>query len=205
MSTAVSSLTIAGWPVTDQVVEEPPLSEDAELVVRARSGNEEAFRRLVEKYRPVAYRTAYGFVRDEHTARDISQEAFVRVYRSLDRFDTSRPFATWLRRITVNLAVDELRRRRRRPEAPLDVDVAARPQADPSREAELAEEKQAVWEVLDQLPLKYRTVMVLREIEELPTEEVARIVGCPPVSVRWRLHRARKLFRERWLAHYDEG
>ena len=186
-------------------VAQQPAGEDAELVVRAREGDEAAFRLLVEKYTSVAYRTAYGFVRDEHLARDLSQEAFVRVFRSLSSYDPKRPFATWLRRITVNVAIDELRRRRRRPESALEPDLATSDAPDPSRAAELGEQKEAVWEVLDQLPEKYRAVMVLKEIEQLSTEEVAEIIGRPAVSVRWRLHRARNLFREKWLARHGES
>lgn len=205
MSSVALTPAIAGFRVNETVVAEQPAGEDAELVVRAREGDEAAFRRLVEKYTAVAYRTAYGFVRDEHLARDLSQEAFIRAFRSLDSYDVARPFATWLRRITVNVSIDELRRRRRRPESALEADLAASNGPDPSHAAELGEQKQAVWEVLNQLPDKYRTVMVLKEIEQLSTEEVAEVIGRPAVSVRWRLHRARKLFRDKWLARYGES
>lgn len=178
------------------------LSEDARLVERAVEGDDAAFRRLVSKYQRLAFRTAYGFLNDEHLAHDVSQEAFVRVHRKLRSFDTSRPFSTWLRRIAVNLSIDELRRQRRRAETSLEASDAEGEDsgADPVRRAELSEERTAVWAVLDRLPLKYRAVMVLREIDGLPYSDIAKILGKPEASVRWRLHRARQLFREEWLA-----
>lgn len=198
-------LTIAGLAVGEKVSETDSLSEDAQLVAKAREGDEAAFRDLVEKYRQLAYHTAYGFLRDAHLARDVSQETFVRVYNNLDSYDPKRPFGTWMRRIAVNLSIDELRRKRRRSEIPLEHTVSAsRTDTDPVHRAELSEEQAAVWRVLDKLPVKYRTVMVLREIEGLSTREVAEITGKPEVSVRWRLHRARKLFRDEWMAQQEE-
>ena len=205
MSTLVAAMDSAGALVGEKAQKSKACSEDAERVARARQGDSSAFRELVGKYRRLAHHTAYGFVRDEHLARDLSQEAFVRVFRNLHRYNPRLPFASWLRRITVNLAIDELRRQKRRPETPLQEDVGGPGSPDPARAAEVAEEKQAVWEILEGLPLKYRTVMTLREIEGLSTEEVSKIVKRPAVSVRWRLHRARQMFRERWLARYGEA
>ncbi|HRU05272.1 MAG TPA: sigma-70 family RNA polymerase sigma factor [Candidatus Brocadiia bacterium] len=202
MDAMALDMVTTGIVVSEQTVQAPACGEDAQIVAQAAQGDEAAFRVLVDKYRRVAYTAAYGFLRDEHLARDISQEAFVRVFRGLKRYDPKRPFVTWLRRIVVNLAIDELRRKRRRSELPLEEHLADRAEGDPALPAEAAEQRQAVWEILDQLPLKYRTVMTLREIEGLPTEEVAKVIGRPEVSVRWRLHRARKLFRDLWLARF---
>lgn len=201
----ICDLAIPGLPVARKRSQVKSVSQDAALVGRSIEGDEAAFQSLVEKYRPVAIHTAYGFLRDRDLARDISQEAFVRVFRRLRTFDVSRSFPTWLRRITVNLVIDELRRRRRRTEVQLDDGLPSGAALDPSTQAESAEDREAVWEVLAELPIKYRTVMTLREIEGLPTEQVARIVKRPEVTVRWRLHRARKLFRERWLARFGEA
>lgn len=205
MSEMAPELTSAGLAVGEKVSETDSLSEDAKLVASAREGDQAAFRGIVEKYRRLAYHTAYGFLRDAHLARDISQETFVRVYNNLDKYDPSRPFGTWMRRIAVNLSIDELRRKRRRSEIPLEHTLkGSYSDSDPVRRAELSEEQAAVWRVLDKLPLKYRTVMVLREIEGLSTKEVAEVTGKPEVSVRWRLHRARKLFRDEWLNEQEE-
>lgn len=200
----VSELAISGPLVCELEVQDRARSLDAELVEQALSGNQSAFQSLVEKYRPLALRTAYGFFRNQELSRDVAQEAFVRVYKGLGRFDTSRSFATWLRRITVNLSIDELRRRRRRAEVALDDGMVGEGASDPVAEAQTAEHRQAVWDILEQLPLKYRTVMLLREIEGLPTEEVAKIVRRPQVTVRWRLHQARKLFRDLWVKRFGE-
>jgi len=197
-------LAIAGAWVRPSDDNTDTRNEDAALIALCIEGDEGAFRRLVDKYRPMVQRTIYALLRDREAVRDLSQEAFVRVYGGLERFDRSRSFGTWLRRIAVNLAIDEMRRRRRRGETPLNDQLLSEDRADPVSEAEAAEDRRAVREILDQLPIKYRTVLVLRELEGLSSEEVARIIGRPQVSVRWRLHRARQMFRERWVARFGE-
>jgi len=205
----VCAVTTCDWIMPGTLVTELPSqakkrSQDAALVESSLAGDERAFERLVKKYRPLALRTAFAFLQDRDLARDIAQEAFVRVHRQLKSFDMSRTFSTWLRRITVNLCIDELRRRRRRTEVPLDETLHEQDGAQPGAAAVAAERKEAVWKILEELPENYRTVMILREIEGLPTREVAKILKRPKASVRWRLHRARKLFRDMWTDRYKE-
>ncbi|GIW71694.1 MAG: hypothetical protein KatS3mg102_1236 [Planctomycetota bacterium] len=177
-----------------------------ELIAQAKRGNEAAFRALVERYRKRVYWVAYHMVGDEQDAVDIAQEAFVRVYRSLKRFDPRYRFYTWLYRIVSNLAVDYLRKRGARRNVSFDelgeMDGGSLPVHARLEQRELAER---VRRVLDRLPPAYRQVMVLRELEGFTAKEVADMVDSTHATVRWRLHRARALFREQWEKLYGDG
>lgn len=179
--------------------------DDHELVRRAQAGDADAFGELVQRHEGRAWRVARQMVPDAEEARDLAQEAFLRVYKSLDRFDFQHEFTTWLYRIVTNLGIDHLRRRRPivvggggdDEEGPVreDVDEKA-PQ--PSERLERSETAALVRQCIDALPEHFRVVLALRELEGLTSQEISRIVGATPVTVRWRLHRARKLFAEQW-------
>ena len=185
-------------------------ASDARLVELVRQGNPDAYRPLVERYGRKVMRIALRFVHDNGLAEDIAQEVFLRAYRQLGDFDTSKRFAPWLMRITVNLCVDKLRSRRRRGRL---VSWGSRGEppdqaADPSDHVQRDELRRQVRQVVGQLPLKYRTVLVLRDLEGFSCSEVAAIVRRPEATVRWRLSRARQMFRRRWEqqnADVDEG
>ncbi len=174
-------------------------ADDRDLIARARRGDEAGFRELVERYKGRAYWVAYHIVGDEDEARDIAQEAFIRVFRSLDGFDPRYKFFTWLYRIVTNLAVDSLRRRGSQRRVSIeDVGDLRSADAGPHEGLERAELRERVAAVLGELPPAYRTVMVLREIEGFSSKEIADMVGSTHATVRWRLHRARSLFRAAW-------
>lgn len=180
----------------------PEEAGDARLVEHARQGDDDAFGVLVTRYERKLVGVLARLVRDPELARDLAQETFWRVYQRLDRFDTARRFGPWLFRVGVNLALDELRRHRSAPPiASIDEPLTHRrgafelPVADPRRAAELAQEVQFV---LDQVPIAYRTVLVLRDIEGFSSAEVAAIVNKREATVRWRLARARERFKEHW-------
>src|SRR6185437_8770627 len=140
-------------------------------------------------------------VRDEELARDLAQETFWKVYNRLDRFDTARRFGPWLFRIGVNLGLDLLRHREAPPAAALEQALGGGrraedlPDPDPRIRADLAQEVQFV---LERIPALYRTILVLRDLEGFSSAEVAAIVGRREATVRWRLAKARDLFRDRW-------
>lgn len=174
---------------------------DARLVERARDGDDEAFAALVARYERKLVRVLARLLRDEELARDLAQETFWKVYNRLDRFDTARRFGPWLFRVGYNLGLDWLRRHHGPPAASIDrpgpdgraaVDL---PDPDPRLRAELAQEVQFI---LAQIPLKYRTILVLRDLEGFSSAEVATIVDRREATVRWRLARARDLFRQHW-------
>ena len=174
---------------------------DAWLVECVRSGDDQAFAALVTRYEKKLIRVLVRLVHDEELARDLAQETFFKVYSRLDRFDTSRRFGPWLFRVGVNLGLDWLRRRDAPPAASIDRshDEGMRafdlPDADPRIQAELAQE---VRFILDKIPLPYRTILVLRDLEGFSSAEVAAIVGRREATVRWRLAKGRDLFREHW-------
>lgn len=187
--------------------EAPEIEAEAHDLIRlSQVGDEDAFRRLVERYQGRAYWAAYHLVHDAEDARDIAQEAFIRVFRSLDRFDFKYRFYTWLYQIVVNLAIDHLRRRRGAGRSVSLGDVAeiASEDSGPSGRLERAEKRRAVEQVLATLPDKQRALIVLRDVEGLSSKEIADILGCNHATVRWRLHRARVRFRQLWESRHGE-
>ncbi len=187
-------------------MDEPHLEGDARLVERARDGDEEAFATLVSRYDRALLRVLTRLVRDRELARDLAQETLWKVYHCLDRFDTSRRFGPWLFRIAVNLGLDQLRRKNMPTTTDLDrhLDGAhsdrrsrlAEPtEPDPRTRDELIQE---IRFVIDQLPIAYRTILILRDLEGFSSAEVATIVKRREATVRWRLAKAREQFRKLW-------
>lgn len=178
---------------------------DARLVERARDGDDRAFAVLVGRYERKLIRVLARLVRDEELALDLAQETFWKVYNRLDRFDTARRFGPWLFRVGVNLGLDHLRRHGPSAALPQSIDRPLGdgddrgkfdlPDPDPRLRAELAQEVQFV---LERVPVLYRTILVLRDLEGFSSAEVAAIVGRREATVRWRLAKARDQFREQW-------
>jgi RNA polymerase sigma-70 factor, ECF subfamily len=175
-------------------------AHEARLVEEARRGSRDAFGELVRRYERRVIHVLHEFVRDQDLAEDLAQETFVRVYQRLDQFDPARRFGPWLFRIGVNLALDVLRKRKRRGWWPLFSDSPSeRPPdavtADPRSQLDLSQE---VRFVLDQLPEVYRTVLVLRDLENFSTSEIAATLGRKEATIRWRLAEARTRFQDIW-------
>jgi RNA polymerase sigma-70 factor (ECF subfamily) len=175
---------------------------DSDLVQRTLAGDQGAFESLVRRYEERAWWAAYHLLGDAEEARDIAQEAFLRAYKALARFDFGMSFYTWLYRIVVNLSIDAMRKRSRLRPVSLD-DIPgglSKPDADdaPGQRMESDETASRVREVLAKLPEKYRTVMTLRELDGLSCKEIASIVKSTHATVRWRLHIARRMFKEHW-------
>ena len=173
---------------------------DARLVEEVRRGDQDAFGHLVLRYERRVTRVILRFITDQELARDLTQDAFLRAFERLDQFDPSRRFGPWLFRIAVNLTLDYLRKQKRRgwwslfSEAGEDrsPDPAV---ADPRKEIDLRQEIQAV---LAQIPEKYRMVLVLRDLENFSTSEIAAITDRKEATIRWRLAEARSRFQEIW-------
>lgn len=203
---APASSNARAWSSSD---DEQALREraiDHELIRRAQKGEEDAFAELVGRHQQRAWRVARNLVPTDEDAHDLAQEAFLRVFRNLASFDFEHGFTTWLYRIVTNLAIDHLRKRRPAMSTTIhsdDDDGAAFDLQDgrapsPSEGVERGELAQEVHAVLATLAPHFQSVLVLREIEGLPCNEIAKIVGATHVTVRWRLHRGRKLFQEEW-------
>lgn len=203
---------VAAVSTTPAAVEPPTVDDegnvnDVWLVERVRRGDHGAFGILVRRYERKLIRVLTRLVRDPELARDLAQETFWRVYNRLDRFDTGRRFGPWLFRVGVNLGLDQLRRGRGEP-PPGSLDRVYGddgvpydpPDPDPRVQAELAQEVQFI---LTQLPLSYRTILVLRDLEGFSSSEVAAIVGRREATIRWRLSKARERFRQIWERRQD--
>ena len=178
---------------------------DHALIRRAQAGEEAAFAELVGRHQQRAWRVARNLVPSDEDAQDLAQEAFIRVFRNLHGFDFEHGFTTWLYRIVTNLAIDHLRKRRptqstRGGDADEggEIELLDTRVENPADNLERAELAQDVHAVLATLAPHFQSVLVLREIEGLPCNEIAKIVGATHVTVRWRLHRGRKLFLEEW-------
>jgi RNA polymerase sigma-70 factor (ECF subfamily) len=176
--------------------------DESELVERARNGDREAFSCLVKKYEAKVFQLAYGLTRNRQAADDLAQEAFIKAYTGLPKFESRSAFGTWLYRITVNHAKDYLRRSKARKEVSLD-DLSPAVLADndgPEREARLrAREKtrELVLRMIGLLPEKYANILSLRDLQGRSYEEIAEVLNISPGTVDSRLHRARKLLRKR--------
>jgi RNA polymerase sigma-70 factor (ECF subfamily) len=181
---------------------------DAWLVEHARHGDHQSFAVLVRRYERKLIRVLTRLVREPEQARDLAQETFWRVYARLDRFDTARRFGPWLFRVGINLGLDWLRNSKSEPPpAALITRIGSGgtatfelPDPDPRIQADLAQEVQFV---LALMPVSYRTILVLRDLEGFSSSEVAAIVGRREGTVRWRLSKAREKFREIWERRQD--
>ncbi len=175
---------------------------DGDIIRACQQGDEDAFTELVSRYQDKAFWVAYNMLNDAEEARDVAQDGFVRIFRALDRFDFNMSFYTWLYRIVTNLSIDRLRKfRKHRPVGLGDFkeiipDTASDGQ--PHSRLEREELKLSVRSVLRTLPDKYKAILVLRDIEGLSCKEISSITGASHATVRWRLHTARKLFKEKW-------
>ena len=164
---------------TDRAVSAPG-RDDQELVRRLRAGDERAFEELVETYRERVYRVAWRVVRDDEVAEDVAQEAFIRVFRHVGRFQERSSLYTWIYRITVNIALNRLRRDRFRNMVPMgDLQWEDKsPHSDPSHAAMSGELAERVDAAVKALPDKQRAVFTLRFFEGLSHKEIAKVVGC---------------------------
>ncbi|MFQ5749288.1 MAG: RNA polymerase sigma factor [Planctomycetota bacterium] len=173
---------------------------DEELFALASSQDRPAFRFLVARYEKKAVFTARAIVGNLETAREVALEAFLKAYANRKSFDVRRKFSSWFYRILRNQAVDRVRRQAAgTPGSAVElVGDWATTARGPLNEASLKERRQAVRRILNDLPSKFRTVLALRDLEGLSCGEIASRVGTTAGTVRWRLHHARKLFREQW-------
>ena len=181
--------------------------DDGSLVPRLQRGDAEAFEELVRCYAGRLLRVARRFLSSEEDARDAVQEAFIAAFKSIGGFASTAQLSTWLHRIVVNACLMTLRTRRRKPEEDIDLYLPRfredGHQVESSvpwcESAETRFQRQELCALvrrsIDQLPDSYRSVLLLRDIEEISTEEAASILGLTANAVKIRLHRARQALR----------
>jgi RNA polymerase sigma-70 factor (ECF subfamily) len=187
----------------------PPAEQNGEmaLIERTRSGDASAFTGLVERYERKIYRLAKHITQNDEDAEDVLQETFLKAYSNLDTFQGQSKFYTWLVRIAVNEALMKLRKRKSDRTVSLDEpqdtgeETVAREiavwEGDPEQRYSQEELREILERAIDSLKPSFRTVFVLRDIEELSTEETAESLGISVPAVKSRLLRARLQLREK--------
>lgn len=219
IGTIASLDRVALAPVRFEKLFETPFEtmNEPELVARLRQGDEQAFEILVKRYGARLLAVARRFLRDEEEARDALQDALLSAFRSFGSFKSESRISTWLHRIVVNVALMRLRTRRRKPESPIDpllpsfADDGHHAQrvlawrGTAETELERKETCALVRASVDRLPESYRTVLVLRDFEELDTEETARLLGISVTAAKIRLHRARQALRAQLAPYFESG
>jgi RNA polymerase sigma-70 factor (ECF subfamily) len=169
----------------DKLDFEKALSE-SEILELVQKGDKEAYQEIVVRHMHSAYYVALAFIHNHQDALDISQEAFIRAFRKINKFDTKRPFFPWFYRILKNLCVDHYKRRRRLNEVPLEnVRVL-------EVEHEDREMKKALWKGIDELPDEQKEIIVLRYFQQLSYQEIAEILDKPIGTVMSSLFYAKK-------------
>ncbi|MFS0724364.1 RNA polymerase sigma factor SigW [Paenibacillus sp. 1P07SE] len=181
-------------------------SLEARLARMAIKGDQQAFAELVGLYQDKLYHMAYRMLNNRQEAEDVVQEAFLRVYNNLERYDENMKFSTWIYRIATNLCIDRLRKRK--PSYSLDAESSEFEGLDgysmipsdhrtPESETLLSETQQIIHQAMATLPPKYKTVMVLRYLQELSLQEIGDALGMPVTTVKTRVHRGREFLRKK--------
>jgi RNA polymerase sigma-70 factor (ECF subfamily) len=193
-----------------------PAPDDRTLAARVAGGDHASFEMLMRRYNARLFRVARAILRDDAEAEDALQEAYLDAYRRMSSFHGDSALATWLTRLVINRALMRLRRHRRdrvvvpfatagRDDGSMEIEMAD-PQAEsPGAALWRAEVRQLIERRLDELPVAFRTVFVLRDVEDLSVEETAACLSIPAATVRTRLFRARALLREALARDLDRA
>ena len=195
-----------GNSITTRVAKGP---SDLDLIRDYLAGDVAAFDTLFKRYHKAIYGLTFRLLRDRQLAEDLTQETFFQILRTIHRINDSFNFSAWIHRIATNLCYDELRRRKKFPEAQ-EIDdeeneeaVLQVPDGDarksPEVALEISELRDAVWSVARRLPDKYRLVLTLRELQGLSYANIARKMNVSESAVETLLHRARRRFKEEFL------
>lgn len=196
--------------LTRATVKQP--ADDFQLIRSFRAGDETAFEELVRRYQRQVANIIYLTLGDRSQIEDLTQETFIRVFRSLDRFAFDSSFYSWLYRIAVNLCIDEMRRRKIKRTLSLDFFSESRLEREETSITQksgadevLDKEKRAmVLAALDKLTPEYKAVIVLREYSDLSYAEIAKILKISPQAVKSRIFRARSELRKLLQNYFQE-
>jgi RNA polymerase sigma-70 factor (ECF subfamily) len=190
--------------------------DDKTLVVRCKGGDQDAYRQLVQRYQRKVYGVAFGMLHNAEDAMDVTQEAFIRVHRYIDRFKGTSSFFTWLYRITVNLCIDHLRKVNKAQTVDYDDAIShadegseqLRPwSADmsPGRAMDRKEMREMIEKALESLSPNHRAVILMREMEGLSYKEMASAMKCSKGTIMSRLFHARRRMQEALGAVMEEN
>ena len=186
--------------VVEPSITAPDADADAVVIRQILAGEQDAYEVIVKKYQGRAYRAALGWVGNVEDALDLSQEAFIKAFRALRRYDCARPFFAWFYVILRNTCFNFLRRRKRERTVCLDfAPVEAVASDDEARQAEI---KRQVWRAIAQLSDEAREVMVLKYFEEMSYRDIADAVGIPIGTVMSRLYYGRKKLQKALESYY---
>ncbi len=185
----------------------PGAEDDAGLIRLAQRGDRDAYDRLVRRYLPRAYTVAFRVSGNRQDAEDLVQDGFMAAYRSIDRFETGRPFGPWLYRIIINAAVSHLRREGRRQTESLPEHTSAAGPT-PLGNAVRGEVREQFRRTLAELPEKQRLAVQWHDVDGFTAEEIGESLGVPSGTVRWHLHQARQTLRKAlapWRGPLEDG
>jgi len=180
--------------------------DDSTLIRRCLEGHSECYGLLVDKYSSRIINLGYAMIGDRHQAEDIAQEAFVRAYKGLARFEKKAKFSSWLYQIALNLCKDHLKAKSRHAKSADDEQLAAlntNPQEQAPRVVLQTELSEKMREAINNLPYLYRESFVLRHLQGLDYSEVASITSVPADTVRVRAYRAREMLRQSLSPNVD--
>lgn len=204
----MAELVLMAETLNSEQVEAGAPDASLRVIARARAGDQAAFDQLMILHQRRVVALAWRMLGTHEDARDAAQEAFLRVYKHLPKYDPAQDFNGWLYRIVVNVCRDLQRKRGRHSGASFEEELEAGKLVEPASPANseadvlLAQERALLQRALAILSEKERQAVVLRDLEGLPTEEVARLLGSTPTTVRSQISMARvklKAFREKWL------
>ncbi|MBN1558792.1 sigma-70 family RNA polymerase sigma factor [candidate division KSB1 bacterium] len=185
--------------VQDRTVRMRSVTNDAHAIALCQAGNRMAYGFLVERYKERAYYSALGIVRSHEAALDLSQDAFVRAFRAIKRFDPAKKFYTWYYQILRNLCLNFIRDQKRHAKTFSEVDETIRRLTDETQDASvLAEQnelKKALWEAMDDLKPQEREIIVLKDFQDLAYKDIAELLQIPIGTVMSRLFNARRALK----------
>jgi RNA polymerase sigma-70 factor (ECF subfamily) len=179
------------------------MSEESQLVLKAREGNVEAFMTLVRKYEQPIFRLIYRLTHNREDAADLTQETFLRAFKAIREFKLKSNFHTWLHRIAINLTLNFIKKNKPIAREVEYLDNLGNEQtqvlidSSPEESSISKEMEKALEEAIEELPLIYRTTFALVVFQGLSHQEVARILRCSENTVSWRMHEVRKRLKKR--------
>jgi RNA polymerase sigma-70 factor (ECF subfamily) len=189
---------------TTGILERSKALTDEEIIARVQAGERALYEIIMRRYNQRLYRVARAILHDDAEAEDVMQDAYVRAYTHLDQFAGRSAFSTWLTRIAVHEALTRLRSRNRHPQVDVtefDGEISMKTHSnslDPEQSASTGQLREFLEEAVLNLPESYRTVIMLRDIEELSTAETAEALDLTEDNVKVRLHRGHGMIRN-WL------